>query len=202
MFIYSLLLGHLYISLVIGGSPIFCISPTIQNEIQFPTRVSFSCFIFVVLEGKILYLRFQDKSPNLTRGMSSLVRIPADAMNSAWCYVTSLLNVEISLKCVTTGHFPSSPLSIIIREALALKNTLLTGVASGIDPELTPTWTCSPTKPSKQLCNFILPCPWCMFLQEITSRTSPPGFPPPVFACCPLVFGKKTRTVGALIPSI
>ena len=58
------------------------------------------------------------------------------------------------------------------------------------------------TKPSKQLCNFILPCPWCMFLQEITSRTSPPGFPPPVFACCPLVFGKKTRTVGALIPSI
>ena len=58
------------------------------------------------------------------------------------------------------------------------------------------------TKPSKQLCNFILPCPWCMFLQEITSPTSPPGFPPPVFACCPQVFGKKSRTVGALIPSI
>ena len=32
---------------------------------------------------------------------------------------------------------------IIIRETLALKNTLLTGVASGIDPKLTPTWTFS-----------------------------------------------------------
>ena len=74
--------------------------------------------------------------------MLSLVRIPADAMNSAWGYVTSLFNVEISLKCVTTGHLPSAPLPIIIREALALKNTFLTGVASGIDPELTPTWTC------------------------------------------------------------
>ena len=52
--------------------------------------------------------------------------------------MTSLLNVEISLKCVTTGHLRSAPLPIIIREALALKNTL-----SGIDPELTPTWTCS-----------------------------------------------------------
>ena len=64
-------------------------------------------------------------------------------MNSGWGYVTSLLNVEISLKCLTTGHLPSAPLPIIIREALALKNTLLTGVASGIDPELTPRWTCS-----------------------------------------------------------
>ena len=58
------------------------------------------------------------------------------------------------------------------------------------------------TKPSKQLCNFVLPCPWCMFLQEIISRTSPPGFAPQVFACCPHVFGKKSRTVGSLIPSI
>ena len=64
-------------------------------------------------------------------------------MNSGWGYVTSLLNVEISLKCVTTGHLPSAHLPIIIREGLALKNTFLTGVASGIDPELTPTWTCS-----------------------------------------------------------
>ena len=32
---------------------------------------------------------------------------------------------------------------IIIRETLALKNSLLTGVASGIDPKLTPTWTFS-----------------------------------------------------------
>ena len=59
-------------------------------------------------------------------------------MNSGWGYVTSLLNVEISLKCLTTGHLPSAPLPIIIREALALKNTLLTGIASGIDPEFTP----------------------------------------------------------------
>ena len=59
-------------------------------------------------------------------------------MNSGWGYATSLLNVEISLKCVTTGQLPSAPLPIIIREALALKNTLF-----GIDPELTPTWTCS-----------------------------------------------------------
>ena len=114
------------------------------------------------------------------------------------------------------------PLADYHREALALKNTLLTGVASGIDPEFTPTWTCSlplvrtltnhtgmskalsdkPCKPSKQLCNFILPCPWCMFLKEITLRTSAPGFPPPVFACCLHVFGKKSRTAGALIPSI
>ena len=64
-------------------------------------------------------------------------------MNSAWGYLTSLLNVEISLKCVTTSHLPSAPLQIIIREALALKNTLLTRVASGIEPELTPLWTCS-----------------------------------------------------------
>ena len=71
------------------------------------------------------------------------MHIPADAMNSVWAYVTSLLNVEISLKYVTTGHLPSAHLPIIIREGLALKNTFLTGVASGIDPELTPTWTCS-----------------------------------------------------------
>ena len=32
---------------------------------------------------------------------------------------------------------------IIIRETLALKNSLLTGVASGIDPKVTPTWTFS-----------------------------------------------------------
>ena len=64
-------------------------------------------------------------------------------MNSARGYLTSLLNVEISLKCVTTSHLPSAPLPIIIREALALKNTLLTRVASGIEPELTPLWTCS-----------------------------------------------------------
>ena len=84
--------------------------------------------------------------------------MPAGAINSAgWGYVTSLFNVEISLKCVTTGHLPSAPLPIIIREALALKNTFLTGVASGIDPELTPTWTCSPTKPSKNVA--ILYCP-------------------------------------------
>ena len=70
--------------------------------------------------------------------------MPADAINSAgWGYVTFLFNVEISLKCVTTGHLPSAPLPIIIREALALKNTFLTGFASGIDPELTPTWTYS-----------------------------------------------------------
>ena len=68
--------------------------------------------------------------------------MPADAINSAgWGYVTSLFNVEISLKCVTTGHLPSAPSPIIIREALALKNAFLTGFASGIDPELTPTWT-------------------------------------------------------------
>ena len=59
-------------------------------------------------------------------------------LNSGWGYATSLLNVEISLKCVTTGQLPSAPWPIIIREALALKNTLF-----GIDPELTPTWTCS-----------------------------------------------------------
>ena len=59
-------------------------------------------------------------------------------MNSGWGYATSLLNVEISLKCVTTGQLPSAPWPIIIREALALKNTLF-----GIDPELMPTWTCS-----------------------------------------------------------
>ena len=39
--------------------------------------------------------------------------------------------------------FRAPPLSIIIRETLALKNTLLTGVASGIDPKLTPKWTYS-----------------------------------------------------------
>ena len=59
-------------------------------------------------------------------------------MNSGWGYATSLLNVEISLKCVTTGQLPSAPWPIIITEALALKNTLF-----GIDPELTPTSTCT-----------------------------------------------------------
>ena len=32
-------------------------------------------------------------------------------MNSGWGYVISLLNVEISLKCVTTGHLPSAPIA-------------------------------------------------------------------------------------------
>ena len=57
MFIYSLILGYLYISLVIGGFPVFCISPTIQNEIQFPklyfTRVSrFRALSLSSLKGK------------------------------------------------------------------------------------------------------------------------------------------------------
>ena len=40
-------------------------------------------------------------------------------MNPGWGYATSLLNVEISLKCVTTGQLPSALWPIIIREALA-----------------------------------------------------------------------------------
>ena len=140
MFIYFLLLGHVYISLVIGGSPIFCISPTIQNEIQSPklyfTRVSrFRALSLLSLKGKSCTGDFRI-NPLIWREECShkyIFRL------MRWIEaVTSLLNVEISLKCVTTGHLPSAPLPIIIREALALKNTL-----SGIDPELTPTWTCS-----------------------------------------------------------
>ena len=71
------------------------------------------------------------------------MHIPADAMNSGWGYVTSLLNVEISLKCVTTGHLPSAHLPIIIREGLALKNTFLLVSLPASIRMLTPTWTCS-----------------------------------------------------------
>ena len=64
-------------------------------------------------------------------------------MNSGWVYVTSLLNVGISLKCVTTGHLLSAPIANYHQRGSSTQNTLLTGVASGIDPEFTPTWTCS-----------------------------------------------------------
>ena len=133
MFIYSLLLGHLYISLVIGGSPIFYISPTIQNEIQFRklyfTRVSrFRALSLSSLKGKSCTGDFRI-NPLIWREECShkyIFRL------MRWIEaVTSLLNVEISLKCVTTGHLPSAPLPNIIREALALKNTLLTRADKG-----------------------------------------------------------------------
>ena len=141
-------------------------------------------------------------------------------MNSGWGYVT-LLNVEISSKCVTTGHLPSAPIANYHQRGSSTQKYPLdwcrfrhrsridayvdmqSTVSSHLDKS---SWyeqsSFEQIKPSKQLCNFILPSPWCMFLQELTSRTSPPGFPPQVFACCSHVFRKKSRTVGDLIPSI
>ena len=138
----------------------------------------------------------------------------------------SLLNVEISLKCVTTGHLPSAPIANYHQRNSSTQKFPLdwcrfrhrsqvdayvdiqSTVSSHLDKS---SWheqsSFKQIKPYPN--NFaILYCPVLgvffilMFLQEITSRTSPLGFPPQVFACCPHVFGKKSRTVGDLIPSI
>ena len=49
------------------------------------------------------------------------------------------------------------------------------------------------SEPSKQLCYFLSPCPWCMFLQEIISWTPPPGLSQPVLARCSFVIRVKSR---------
>ena len=212
MFIYSLLLGHLYISLVIGGSPIFCISPTIQNEIQFPklyfTRVSRRASSLSSLKGKSctgdfrinpLIWRKECSHKYIFRLMrwiqAGVIWLPVEfgnfiEMRDYWSPSERPL-ADYHPRGSSTQKYPFD----------WCRSRHLSGVDAYVDMQSTVSshldkshWheqsSFRQTKPSKQLCNFILPCHWCMFLQEITWRTSPPGFPPPVFTCCPHMFGK------------
>ena len=110
---------------------------------------------------------------------------------------------------------------IIIREALALKNTLVAGVkslsASQVDVRvdslpLVRTWANQGGK-SKALSDviqviyettlqLISPCPWRMFLQRITSQMPPLEHSLAVTVCYLSAFGKKLRSAGAVTPSI
>ena len=144
----------------------------------------------------------------------------SNASNSGWGGVFP----DKSGNSIEVRDFWSSSEStqpIIIREALALKNTLVAGVkslsASQVDVRvdslpLVRTWTNQGGK-SKALSDviqaiyettlqLISPCPWRMFLQRITSQMPPLEHSLAVTVCYLSAFGKKLRSVGALTPSI
>lgn len=119
-------MGHLYISLVIGCSPIFCISPAIQNEIQFRklyfTRVSrFRALSLSSLKGKSCTGDFRI-NPLIWREECShkyLFRLMRWIQGGVMWLPCWMWKFHWNAWLLVT--FLAPPLPIIIREALALK---------------------------------------------------------------------------------